>query len=97
MYMQMTWPALFARLSYFIDPTRLTYPNYLKDSKRFLNLMEETIQSTAAAQRDQSSRACTVIDFLRRQVNDDATDEEAKTEAFALLRAGNEQQLSLST
>lgn len=99
MYMQMTWPGLFAVLQTFMHTTRLTYPNYLKDSERFLNLMEETIQHAAvaaAAQREQPSRTCAIIDYMRCEVPDDTTDEEVKTEAFALLRAGNEQQLHFS-
>lgn len=99
MYMQMTWPGLFAVLQTFMHTTRLTYPNYLKDSKRFLNLMDETIRHAAVAaatQGEQPSGDCAIIDCMRRELSDNTTDEEIKTEAFALLRAGNEQQAHLS-
>jgi hypothetical protein len=91
MYIQMTWPGLFAKLQNFIDPTKLTYPSYHKDSERFLSLMEDTLQhASGATQRHQPRRTCSVIDYMRNGTNHDATDEEIKTEAFALLRAGNE-------
>lgn len=99
MYMQMTWPGLFAVLQTFMHTTRLTYPNYLKDSKRFLNLMDETIRHAAVAaatQGEQPSGDCGIIDCMRRELSDNTTDEEIKTEAFALLRAGNKQQAHLS-
>lgn len=91
MYIQMTWPGLFAKLQNFIDPTRFTYPGYHKDSERFLSLMEETLQHAALARpRHQPRRTCSVIDYMRNGTNNNATDEEIKTEAFSLLRAGNE-------
>lgn len=103
MYMQMTWPGLFAKLRILIDPTKLTYPSYLKDSERFLSLMEATMARAAeetarapAAQRHQPSRTCAVIDHMRRGFSGDVDDEEIKTEAFSLLRAGNEHQSSSS-
>lgn len=91
MYIQMTWPGLFTKLQTFIDPTRLTYPSYHKDSKSFLALMEDTLQRAArATQRHQSRQTRSVIDCMRNGTIDDTTEEEIKTETFALLRAGNE-------
>lgn len=92
MYMQMTWPGLFAALQTVMHTTRLTYPNYLKDSERFLNLMEEMIQHEELAtkvQKEQASSTCAIINYMLREGHSDTTDEEIKTEAFALLRAGN--------
>jgi len=87
----MTWPSLFAVLRIFFCPTRLTYPSYQLDSKNFIELMEETIHQAleAKARRERSGHTRSVIDHMRRGAPDDATDEEMKTEAFALLRAGS--------
>lgn len=99
MYMHMTWPSLFSMLRIFFCPTRLTYPNYHLDSKNFIELMEGTIQqaSEAKTQRERSGHTRSIIDHLRREAPDDVADEEIKIEAFALLRAGSESQVFLST
>jgi hypothetical protein len=96
MYLQMTWPSLFTMLQRFVHPARLTYPGYSNDSEKFLELMEKTIRqgSEAKAQRERSGGKRSVIDHMRHEMRDDATDDdETSTEAFALLRAGTETQI----
>ena len=88
MYLQMTWPTLFAKLEKIVDITRFTYPSYSKDSKKFLDLMEAKLEQAAAAQKYESAPSRAVIDCMRRDATGDVTDAEIKVESFSLLRAG---------
>lgn len=88
MYIQMAWPRLFEVISIFVEPSRLTYPNYVKDSEKFLEIMDQTIKSMSTDRGTRTDPVCNVLDYMRCEAIGDGTDDEVKTEAFSLLRAG---------
>ena len=82
MYLQLAWPTLFQILGLFMNAEVLSYPQFFKESRMFLDLCENCITQGSAKQRS------SIFQLMQAELPDDVTDEELHVDAYSFMRGG---------
>jgi hypothetical protein len=82
MYLQLAWPSLFQILGLFMSPELLSYPQFFKESKMFLELCENCITQGSAKQMS------SIFQSMKAELPDDVTDDELHVDAYSFMRGG---------
>lgn len=82
MYLQLAWPFLFQVLGLFMNVELLSYPQFFKESKMFLDLCESSITQGNAKQKS------SIFRLMKAELPDDVTDNELHVDAYSFMRGG---------
>ncbi|KAI8933010.1 hypothetical protein NX059_009659 [Plenodomus lindquistii] len=84
MYLQLAWPSLFQILGLFINIESLSYPQFFKESKMFLDLCERCI--TLGSSKKEGS----IFQLMKADLPDDVDDDELHVDAYSFMRGGGD-------
>ncbi|KAH7084151.1 cytochrome P450 [Paraphoma chrysanthemicola] len=84
MYLQLAWPTLFHILGLFIRVEVLSYPEFFKESKMFLDLCERCIVQGSAKMKS------SILQLMKAELPEEVSDDELRVDAYSFMRGGGD-------
>ncbi|KJX93675.1 cytochrome P450 like protein [Zymoseptoria brevis] len=84
MYLHLAWPSLFQRLGLFLDVEPLTYPQFRRESRLFLELCENSLALGTMGSKS------SIFAMMKRELPKGVTDEELHVDAYSFMRGGGD-------